>query len=65
MSLDEECILRIFSERWDGATGKGAARNGENWDKYKIKRIKSGWFIKHIVSMVNVINQVNPFYIKI
>lgn len=49
MSLDEECILRIFSERWDGATGKGAARNGANWDKYKIKRIKSGWFIKHIV----------------
>lgn len=48
MSLNEECIMKIFSERWDGATGKNAGRNGANWDEYKIKRIKTGWNIKHI-----------------
>jgi len=48
MSLNEECILKIFSERWDGETGKGAERKGLNWDEYKIKRIKTGWYIEHI-----------------
>ena len=49
MSINEECILRIFSERWDGATGRDAGRDGSNWDEYKIKRIKTGWYIEHIV----------------
>ena len=48
MSLDEEYVLKIFSERWDGKTGKGAERKGSNWDEYEIKRIKTGWYIKHI-----------------
>lgn len=49
MSLNEECILRIFSERWDGETEKSAGRDGVNWDIYKIKRISTGWYIEHIV----------------
>ena len=49
MSLNEDCVLKIFSERWDGETGKGAERKGTNWDEYKIKRIKKGWYIEHIV----------------
>lgn len=48
MTLNEECILKIFSERWDGATGKNAGRSKANWDEYKIKRIKTGWYVKHI-----------------
>jgi len=48
MSLNKECDLKIFSERWDGRTGHNASRAGTNWDVYKIRRIKTGWHIKHI-----------------
>ena len=37
--------MRLFSERWDGQTGRTAGRNGENWDKIIIKRTKDGWHI--------------------
>lgn len=64
MSLNEECILRIFSERWDGVTGKGAERDGSNWDEYKIKRIKSGWYIEHIVINGECDKSGEPFLYK-
>jgi len=48
MSLNEECIIKIFSERWDGETGRSAGRNGSNWDEYRIKRTKTGWYIEYI-----------------
>ena len=48
MSLNEECIMKIFSERWDGETGRSAGRNGSNWDEYRIKRTKTGWYIEYI-----------------
>lgn len=48
MSLNEECILKIFSQRWNGATGRNSGRDGLNWDEYIIKRINTGWFIKHL-----------------
>ena len=48
MTLNEDCVLKIFSERWDGYTGSSAGRDGKNWDIYKIKRTSKGWAIKHI-----------------
>jgi len=45
---DDFCILKIWSERWDGITDKSAGRNGNNWDEYKIKWTENGWYIKHI-----------------
>ncbi len=48
MSTDEECILKIFSERWDGHIGENVKRNGTNYDEYYIKRTTNGWYIKNI-----------------
>ncbi|KKL94059.1 hypothetical protein LCGC14_1868490, partial [marine sediment metagenome] len=58
------CILRIFSERWDGITGKGAERSSSNWDEYKIKRVKSGWYIEHIVINGECDKSGEPFLFK-
>ena len=61
MSLNEDCVLKIFSERWDGATGRSTGRDGSNWDEYKIKRIKTGWYIEHIVINGECDKSGNPF----
>ena len=47
-SENEYCIMKIWSERWDGRTDMSAGRNGKNWDEYRIKWTETGWYIKHI-----------------
>ena len=48
-SKDDFCVLKIWSERWDGRTDSWAGRDGKNWDEYKIKWIEKGWYVKYLV----------------
>ncbi len=47
-SEKEFCIMKIWSERWNGIIDMSAGRDGRNWDEYRIKWTETGWYIEHI-----------------